>query len=387
LLVSSKSNTGGTTILRQWTSTNRDKVWAYGIGIGLSLYAIHWKEQPFLNYIFLPQLGFCIVMGCLMWYFAGLKHKPDLGPKYIWIPMLVIVISIMARLIIDFSMETIAGALLGIVLFALYIVSRQAGKDIFAAFIPFVIIVAVSCIINGITYPGEITGGIITNYCAAAGFMIFGTIVYQFKWQWLLSTVVLIALFFVGALEAVFTLVILGSIVLLRKDWSKKLILPVSLVSLTAIVWLALGHITPLYSGNKNLETVTNIVTGQYEIKDDTINIITTNRWEVIQLAMSNIQPLGHGYKPGVAEAYTVHNVPLVIVDQIGPVAGIAWLFITIFCLVKTKWKYAWATILALSVFDHYIWTQFAPYWWALAGVSAVPTIKHDYVFRNISSE
>ena len=77
-----------------------------------------------------------------------------------------------------------------------------------------------------------------------------------------------------------------------------------------------------------------------------------------------------------------VHNVPLVIVDQIGPLAGFAWLFITIFCLVKTKWKYAWSAVLVLSVFDHYIWTQFAPYWWALVGISTTVAIKNDYIFK-----
>jgi len=74
--------------------------------------------------------------------------------------------------------------------------------------------------------------------------------------------------------------------------------------------------------------------------------------------------------------------VPLIIVDQIGPLAGLAWLWVTIACLVKTKWRYAFIAVIALSLFDHYIWTQAAPYWWVLVGVSTTSTIKSDLIFR-----
>lgn len=352
-------------------------VWA--LGIGLALYGIHWREQPLLDYgVFLPQIGIVIIVLTLVDYYLKQKHFPDLGPKIVWIPMLVIVASMWLRLIFDFSMQTVAGGLYGFVLFFLYVASRTLGKRIFLAFIPFVVVVAISAIINGVMNPGQITGGIITNYCASAGFMVFGTIVNNFKWQWVLGTVALIGLLFVGALEGAFAVAVLGIAILWRRDWSKKLLLPIIVVLVPIVVLLVMGYLVPLYTNNPNLEALSKaLTTGEVDL-----NAITSSRWEVNMRAMSDIQILGHGYKPGLAESYTVHNVPLIIVDQLGPLAGLAWLVVSVWCLIKTKWKYAWIAVLALGFWDHYVWTQFAPYWWCVVGVSTTSAITSDKIFK-----
>lgn len=378
--------------IRRWQKDNERHIWIFGLGTGLALYGIHWREQPLLNYFFLPQLGLIIIIACLLLYYTKYSHRPDFGPKYVWVPMLVIVASIVARLVVDFSFISAAGALYGVILFGVYLLSRQLGKEIFMVFIPFVAIVAVSCIVNGIMHPGETTGGIITNYCASAGFMIFGTAVNKFKWQWVLATLVLVALFFVGALEALFAVIVLGIVILARKDWGRKLLLPIGLVAVVLLSSVMMGNFGALW-GKTNLAVAKDLITGETPVSDATLDMATTGRWVAYDRAVSNIEPLGHGFwvtmPPECVEGYSieyepVHNVPLVIVDQIGPTAGLAWLFITIFCLVKTKWKYAWSAVLVLSVFDHYIFTQFAPYWWCLAGVSTASTLKSDYIFRKI---
>lgn len=378
-----------------------EKRLAWALGFGLALFAMHWREQPGLDYIFLPQIGLLIVILSLAFYFIKLKKVPELGPKYIWIPMLLIVVSIAASSIINSaSMSTaISQSLFGIILFALYIASRQLGKEIFVVFIPFVALVAISCIVSGLFNPGVPTGGIITNYCASIGFMIFGTVVNKFKWQWVLATLVLVAIFFAGALEGLVAVAILGIIILIRKDWSRKLLLPIGVVAVLAVFWLALGHLQPLW-GKDNFTALWSLITNDVESSETTttLDIATTGRWSNIANRMGDIKPFGRGFwitmpertdngielyhEYSCPEEEPVHNVPLVIVDQIGPVAGVAWLFITIFCLVKTRWKYAWSAILILSVFDHFIWTQLAPYWWVLAGVSTVSIVKNDYIFK-----
>lgn len=372
------------------------KVLAWVLGTGLALFAIHWAEQPFINYIFLPSLGIIITAFTLLLYYFKLKQFPSFGSKLIYIPMLVIVASITGRMAIDFSAYTFAGAVFGVMLFATYVASRSIGRHIFLAFIPFVAVVAISCIVNGIVNPGHITGGIITNYCASAGFMIFGTIVNNYKWQWLLATLVLVALFFVGAIEGLFIIGVLGITLLVRRDWSKKLLVTSGVGLVIVVIWVVLGFFTPLW-GKYNFTVLKNIVEGNTEMSSTSVDTMTTGRWINIINRMKDIQPLGRGFwitMPTPAthkvEYYSdpskepVHNVPLVIVDQIGLLAGISWLLVTIFCLIKTKWKYAWITILAMGVFDHYIWTQFAPYWWALVGVSTTSTIKIDYIFKEV---
>jgi len=369
--------------------------WALTLGTGLALYGMHWVEQPFLDYVFLPQIGLIIIVFCVGFYFIQYPQKPDFGSKQVWIPMLVIVASIVAWVFIDFSMRTVASAFYGISLFAVYLVARQLGKNIFTIFIPFVIIIAISCIINGLINPGVKTGGINTNYCAISGFMIFGTVVNKFKWQWILAILVVVALFFTGSSEALFFISVFGIIMLVRRDWSKRLLVPIGTVIILIVTWGQLGNLAPLWYNNNNLKATYNLVSELLTdierdlpaITSKDMDEITTNRWERNERAITDMQPLGHGFWVTMPEytdysLKTVHNVPLVIVDQIGPTAGLAWLVITMFCLVKTRWKYAWATVLILSVFDHYIWTQFAPYWWVLVGVSTTSSLKTDLIFR-----
>ena len=38
--------------------------------------------------------------------------------------------------------------------------------------------------------------------------------------------------------------------------------------------------------------------------------------------------------------------------------------------------------VLSLSVFDHFMWTQLAPWWWAIIGVSAAGSIESDLMFK-----
>jgi len=356
------------------------RLFAYGIGFGLVLFAVHNSLQPGIEYAFLPVVGLAIVIVSIGLLFANLKGKPNFGPRYIYIPMLIIVASAVARLFIEPTMQTVGSVLLLGSLFAVYVASRHLGKAVFIAFIPAVVIEGVSCIVEGLTTPGAQVGGIITssgNYCIATGFIVFGTVVAIWKWQWALVPLALVALFFTGSPEALFVVAVLGIVVLARKDWSKRLLMPVGLLIIVAVAWVGLGPGTELY--NYAIGKIETVITNPTE---GNIDEALTGRWHVIKKAMNNLQPLGEGLSITEYSSDTVHNVPLVIVQQLGIVAALAWLFVSISCLVKTKWKYAWVAVLALSVFDHYMWTQLAPYWWALVGVSTASNIKSDLIFR-----
>jgi hypothetical protein len=191
----------------------------------------------------------------------------------------------------------------------------------------------------------------------------------------------LIALCFVGALEGVFIMAVLIVAILWRRDWGKRILLPIGAVIVLIVSFGVMGYLVPLYNHNPNLQSLSQFFASGV-LDEETLNGITTSRWEVMKIALADIQILGHGYKPGLAEAYTVHNVPLVIIDQIGLLAGLAWLVVSLWCLIKTKWKYAWIAIIVMGVWDHYIWTQFAPYFWVLVGVSTTSTITSDKIFR-----
>jgi len=367
-----------------------NRKWAIIIGIGLALFPIHnlWLTEVTsiggMAILHLPAIGAIIwIMGILL-FIRNNWGNLDWGDKKILIPLLVIVVSMgLSGFINGESLgDKVSPLFMGMALFSAYVVSRSLGKDIFKMLIPFVCLGAVISIIIGILNPGVPSGGLITNHCASAGFLIFGALINQGKWQWLLIIVALIGVFFIGTLEAVFILGILGITVLVRRDFSRRFLIAsgvlVGLIGLLAV----LGYLIPLYEGSQNVTALVDVIKGEAPLDEGAITRITTGRQVAIIDAVKNTSIFGHGYSLSTVAGWIVHNIPLIIYHQIGPVAAVAWLFATVYCLIKTKWKYAWIAVMAMCVFDHYIWTQFGAYWWVLIGVSTTSTIKSDLIFR-----
>lgn len=394
---------------------------AWAMGVGLALFAVHNANQPLLEYAFLPVVGLAIVVVCVITILD--KWRPEsLGPKWVWIPMLVIVGLLWLRLIVNFSLDTVAGGVTGLLFFGIYLASRSLGKQILEVFLPLVIIEALSIITMGIMFPGVKNGGIIShsgNYDIATGFLIMGLVFSAIRYQWWLSALVVVALFFTGADEAIFACVVLGVVILARKDWSKKVLLPVGALLLVVAICTPLGITRQLYFPGiekiayakelaekqpvivevaekipepvkdallgkiRTVETIVNTkgVTDEVEIAQK----ITNNRWSTFVWGIKRTKLLGHGLNlTDFSKERMVHNVPLIISNQIGPIGAVAWLVIIGWCLVRTRWKYAFIAILALSVFDHFIWTQVGFWWWALVGVATISTLDTDLIFKEV---
>jgi len=370
-----------------------NKKWAYIIGIGLALFPIHnvWlTEVTSINSmvtLFLPAIGAIIwVLGVLLFIRDNWRDL-KLGDKKIFIPLIIIVLSMGLSGFIygDGITGRFAPLFIGVAFFFAYIVSRSLGKDIFRMLIPFVILGAIISIILGIVNPGVDNGGLITNYCSSAGFLIFGAVVNQGKWQWALILVALIGVFFIGALEAVFIIGVIGITVLARRDWNKYLLIVMGVFLAFVALLLFDGNLIPLYTGNHNLEALSDIITGKVLLDANALNALTSQRWEVYVEAIKNFNFIGYGYSGmDLMAGRNIHNVPLNIMNGVGVLAAISWLGLSLYCAIKTKWHYAWVAVLAMSVWDHYLWTQFGAMWWVLIGVSATSTIKSDLIFRRV---
>lgn len=376
-----------------WTgSVNRR--WLIVIGLGLALIPIHNELLTNLATIggrtifFIPTFGFLLlIMGVAFFMLRNWEKvkQNGLGDKKIWIPLLIIVVAMAISGINAGSIRLALSPLfMGVALFAVYIISRILGDDTFAMLMPFVVVGSVSIIISGIVSPGAYTGGFITNYCASAGYLIFAVLVYRGKWQIPLILLALVALFFIGALEAVFVMAVLFIYLCIRRDFSKVFFLILGAVIILIGIWAALGYLTPLYEGNQNLSILHNVLRGGCVVDASAMNDLTSGRWRPILEAVRNFSFIGHGYSLSTVEGGIVHNVPLIIMHQIGPFAALAWLFVSIYCIFKTGWKYAWMAVLAMAVWDHYLWTQFAPWWWALIGVSTASSLKSDLIFKGV---
>jgi hypothetical protein len=271
-------------------------------------------------------------------------------------------------------------------MFALYLVSRVLGDRILKAFLPGTIIESLSIIYVGLTNNGIAQGGWFTdtNYSLATDFILIGFLAYQGKYKWQLGTLVLIALFFTGNTAAVFLIAVFILALIIRRDWNWHKILITSWIMIGIIsAWTAFGYTQTLWA--RGLDTIT--LLDKPNVHNSIINGAETDnpfwyRIYVIEAAMQDIQPLGHGVSITGNNALTVHAVPLIIIDQIGIIGALAWCITVIYLLTHSKQKYLWILFVAIGVFDHETWDNAAPWFWTLAGTSMILSIKNDYIFK-----
>lgn len=407
--------------------------WAILIGVGMALSPIHnkWLTNLVTDSsgeigFFLPAFGYSLLIlatGLFFLLHNNWREAIKFKNKRIEIPLLVIVVAIgLSGVTAEGWSDKFAPLGTGMCFYALYLASRELGKDIFKPLMIGVIIASIGIVISAVSIPGKPTGGIVFdntgnffggNYDAATGYILFGVALFAQRWQWTLVDLALLAMFLSGSAEGVFACGIACLAIIIRKDWSKRLIYALTPTIIVAVIWFSMGWGQELYNltykaitfqsvnapvpqaptqplpHNPLPKEETVIGTGAKTIETSTFKHSSIGvRVEVIKQEMADIQPFGAGYNlTGFHKVDMVHNVPLVIVQQLGyagVLAGLCWLWIIGWCLYKTRWRYAFIMLLALSVFDHYIWTQMAPWWWALVGVSTASDIKTDLIFKEV---
>jgi hypothetical protein len=383
---------------------NSDKKYAYAIGTGIALFSIHNKWLADTTAINGDAVLFLPAFGSVIWILATLfflrdNYKMNWGDKKVWIPLLIIVGAIgLSGITADTIGGKFAPLLMGSMLFSLYLVSRKLGKDIFTPLAIGAAIASAGVIISGFIWVGKVTGGLVfeRNYDIAIGYIILGAVLYRGRFSSILRSIGMVAVFLTGAPEGLFAAAVIGLVVLWRKDWGSKLVFVLAPVIIIASLWFGQGWCQSLYGYTYRIadaapSDVAEVLSGPVSspvIPDFAGDSAIGFRLKVIDAAKDKFQPLGEGYNLTAFRTSTVHNVPLIIVQQLGIpgiLAAIAWLWVCVYGLIKTKWKYAWIVLLTLSFFDHFVWTQMAPMMWCVIGVSATSLIETDLVFKNAS--
>ncbi len=368
------------------------------LSISLVLFPIHNANQPlYWMGIHLPlfALIFMIVATANLLLDKDWMHlKFNWGSKWVYIPMLLIVASAWLRAIVYWNAKDLMGGCLMTAFFGMYLVARDEGETLLKAFPWATIIGAISVIVIGLIFPGLFSGGIISslpstvsghwaNYDLAMGVLVYGWLLSRGKYQWLLAGLVLVALFFTGAVEALYVVGIIVVAALVRKDWDVKRYALIIVVLLAVVsTWFALGY------GQKLWFRVPYTIQSLDWPQDKMVQpngVIRNPFWARLIMAdraLDRIEPLGYGIEIAFNTWDTTHNVPLIIVDQLGIVAGISWAIVTLYCLKVSKWRYLWIAIIAMSIGDHFIWTQLAPYWWVCAGMSTIEGRDIPLIFK-----
>lgn len=372
--------------------------WSIAIGIGLALFPVHNQWLTNLTttssgntIVFIPTIALLLVIMATGTFIVGKKYWPLIlkngwGDPKVAIPLAVIVVAIgLSGIPEPTLMGKLAPFFMGIVLFGLYLASRILGKELFIPVGIGVAIASLGVIVYQALHPGNVTGGYVFeyNYDIVAGYVLLGSALFIHRWRKWLVLLGAVAMVLSGSPEALFSLAVVGIVILVRRDLPSRKVLIIGGAVVVALVVVALSTGLFHYLG----DAIKDNQSASYEGATVTREPISY-RIEIIQQAMTHIKPLGNGYS--LTEFYEgiVHNVPLIIVQELGwpgVVAGVAWLWICLYCLWKTKWKYAWILVLSLSVWDHFLWDQLALYWWVLIGVS-LESKDNDYVFRKLPS-
>ena len=368
---------------------------SFALGVSLFLCICHYQATPF-QYVPLFQLGvFGVIFITGYVIFGNWKQTQTvgLGPRYLWIPLAIIAGSAVARLFIQHDSRTLAGALFMVGMFGLYIASRRYGVKALGVFMPIVVIGALSVIVQGMVWPSYAgNAGLFNNYAIAAEFLVFGWAVSSPKHQWWLAALVIVALFFSAAPEAIFYVAIMGLVVLLRKDLGKKIALPLGALGLCLVIATPLGFTQQLWARSFSMLGMTYKAVSDSTLTSSEqsllLNRATDDRWLGTWQLSRSVSPLGHGLD--VTNAIVIsdpsfkvpHFIMLLITDQLGPIAAGAWLFAIIVGFVKTKWKYACLALGIFGVFQPFVWTQLAPYMWVTIGVAS-SSERGAYVFKD----
>jgi len=331
-------------------------------GLGLALVPISMLGMTF------PVLGLeILVVAAAYVIILHLKERNlKLGSKYIYIPLAVI--TVLALL----SSGDLTSKLLSIALFAIYLaaVNTKDVKLLGLGVVIGCISVVASSLIGGVR-----SGGMYQSYNVAVGAIVIGTIMYKSKYQWVLMTIALVGLLFTGAEEALVVIVALGLTGLIRRDWSRKLLLPVLVIGLILFAGTLTGATSQLWHTTPTkLEALA--------LGD--VDAALGGRMPSYATALEDIRPLGHGYDPYNFDYTSIHNVPLRALYELGPLAVVAWLFLMGYGLVKIKPKYTFAALIALSLFDHFLWTFLCTYQFAAIGLAS--SSNNDLVFRSEES-
>lgn len=376
----------------QSPNTRLGRAYTLAIGIGIALFPVHNKWLTDITAINGMATAFIPAFAAVLWILGTLLFLRDnwksvtVGEYKIAIPLAVIVLAIaVSGLSADSIGNKLAPLFTGIVLFGLYLAARLLGKDVFMPLAVGSALASLGILVYSLLHPGVTTGGFVfeKNFDIATGYVLLGAALFTSKHRWVLAGLATVSLSLSGAPEAVFAIGMVFLVMLLRKDYSRRLVVIGAGILCVLLLGLVFGWTQSLYQ--YTLDTINGEHIANYT-KTETVSPLEI-RYMVIRDALADIKPLGKGYNLTVFSVETVHNVPIIMIQQLGwlgILAGISWLWISGWCLFKSKYKYAWVLVLALGMVDHYFWDQMAPVWPALVGISTIiePAVKSDLVFK-----
>lgn len=311
------------------------------------------------------MLGYTCILGSV--YFTMTQKGAQFGKWYMWACIAVIVL--IATVQMNGTLAVVFAWMAPAVYFIALNVDKKKMQKVFGATSLIASLSIVAYFIAGKTHG---TGGIVdsANYNIATGVILLGAVMAPKRWQWMLLTIAVPALLLSGSQEAIFGFIVLGIAIVARRDFGSRLI-PVIVVGIVMLAVLLASHQPSIL-----YERISNQLTESASVQE-----LTNGRLDTYLKSLSDITLFGHGYNPIRVSYSEIHNVPLMVLYQLGILGLLAFLIMLGITLWKTKAKYMIIAYMALMIFDHFWWTQLAVWTWAIFGM-AQREEGSDYIWR-----
>lgn len=298
--------------------------------------------------------------------------RMDLGPKKLWIPIVVIWSFIIIRSLLDGMGDLSREARLATTSVLVYAMGRYYGMKIFQAFIPFVVIVCI-LVVTVTIYRFDDLGNMNTgswwaplNYTWLATFIgMAGTLsaytITSAKWRYAYIGLITMGLLLTRAPVAFILIAFIFLVMFIKRDLNRNILIALGISgSCYLMFWfLVLGG-----GGNERLAHL----------------FVNSEAWgpgriPAYSSVINNISFFGHGfnrYGTELQSSVLVHQTPLVIIDMIGVIPALAWLYVTYHLTRNSQYQYVWAAVLAFCILGHFLWTFFGHWWWAIVGATSI---------------
>lgn len=331
-----------------------------------------------------------------MLFFAGVfgtlwfkRKELSFGPKVVYIPLLLIVASSFMWIFLDDDLSI--GIFYFVTLtfmFLLYLASMRKGYNLTWFAVPIIMILSASVMWDGVNRLLEHEAfiaratGFSENTDQVASILVVCIFLLGGRWKWL-AFPAMITILFTGSYWALMALVGCGFIALVKKEvnLSKKF-----LTTLGCFVLLLVVVVASSTSIQERVWQV-NQVQDAWE-KGSLRGAQSLNtRLDANGEALRNFSFVGHGLDlekdedgglHGQSNRYGInlHNVPLVLLDNMGVVAALSWLFVTLVAIYHSKrYRYALLAIFIMSATGSADWWWFnlwMPFYFALLGLVAL---------------
>lgn len=282
----------------------------------------------------------------------------DMGPRWVWIGMGVIVLSAGAHAVIGHTLRDLMGLMFILWIPVLFLLGRHI-RDMWPIAVAGAV-EAVYLIVGKVTVLGLHDGGFTENHHLAAMLVIMGALLAPQRWRLGMLALATPAVLISGSQQGLVALGVLGVVMLVRE---RRAAVVMGVVGIVALVVMGMTGVFGKLYGDFTVERFTS--------REDVIHDRQTVYADAI---MDGGILWGEGWSWDIDPDEVPHNVPLLVAKQLGMLAGMAWIGLMVMGMVRAgrKEKGMFAVIMVFGAFDHMLWTYLFPWTWVLLGMNTV---------------